>query len=173
LFTVFTAIDLSKSSGNTFSQTTAIGVEDFKTFVQESAVFVDKSMLLKDFLKDSSSLLDLSHYLHTHFEEFVYILIDDYDSPLNHAYLCVKEKNDLENIISLFRNIFGHTLKENTHLKKGLLAGIFRLKDANNLQVYSNFTGTLSKYFGFSIEEVKDLFAKYGISDEDTVLVKK
>ncbi len=68
--------------------------------------------LIEDDIKNS--LKFLSDLLYKHFNQKVYILVDEYDTPINSAYM--KFGNNLkefEEVLTLFRAIFGNSLKGN------------------------------------------------------------
>lgn len=101
----------------------------------------------------------LSQYLHKHYERQVYILIDEYDSPLNHA----QQKGFLEEIIGFYKDMLGAALKGNSALAKGLMVGILRLSkdsmlsDLNNLSVYTVLDDRYQAYFSFTESEVSQI----------------
>ncbi|MCT4696897.1 AAA family ATPase [Candidatus Cardinium sp. TP] len=66
------------------------------------------------------SLKLLSQCLYQHYGQKVYILIDEYDTPLNKAY---GHKSYLEAMVSFMRNLFSSALKGNTSLARGVLTG--------------------------------------------------
>ncbi|TSJ79812.1 MAG: ATP-binding protein (plasmid) [Candidatus Cardinium sp.] len=108
-----------------------------------------------------SSLELLSKCLYQHHGKKVYILIDEYDTPLNKAY---GNKSYLEAMVAFMRNLFSAALKDNTTLEKGVLTGILRVsKDSmlsglNNLETYTILDKEYSSHFGFSEDEVSFLF---------------
>ena len=128
------------------------------------------------------SLLILSRLLEKHWDKKVYILIDEYDSPLNHAfyyYLTRKSAEDrqvavqlIEDITLFLKDFFGSAMKSNNSLEKGLMTGILRisknsmLSEMNNLKVYGVLEEKYSRYFGFSEEEILRAFQRLGFSDE-------
>lgn len=107
------------------------------------------------------SLLFLSECLHHHYNQKVIILIDEYDTPLNAAY----NKDYFEQAVNFFKCLFGAALKGNPFLEKGVMTGILRLSknrmlsDINNLSLYSLMEEQYSSHFGFSEEDVIELFA--------------
>ncbi len=109
-----------------------------------------------------NALKFLSLCLEQHYKQKVIILIDEYDTPLNMAY----EKDYFEQAVGFFKNMFGAALKGNDSLEKGIMTGILRLSknsmlsDLNNLKVYSLMDERYNRFFGFSEEEVKILFAE-------------
>lgn len=111
-------------------------------------------------LKDS--LRFLTELLYKHFGKPVYVLIDEYDTPINSAYLKFGKKTpeQLEEVLELFRDIFGAALKSNPHLKQGLITGILRIakanlfSDLNNVSEYTLLDKPFASCYGFTEEEV-------------------
>jgi hypothetical protein len=112
----------------------------------------------------SQSLSFLSEFLCKTFDKKVIILIDEYDSPLTHAY----QHNFLDKMSDFMRNMFSSALKSNPFLEKGLMSGILRvskndlLSGLNNLKIYSVFDHQYSHYFGFTEAEVIELTTRVG-----------
>ncbi len=113
------------------------------------------------------SLRFLSELLYKHFGQKVYILIDEYDTPINSSYLKFGNKpEDFERVLELFRGIFGRSLKTNPYLEKGIITGILRVakanlfSDLNNVQEYSLLDDNFSKFYGFTQIEVDELLSK-------------
>ena len=79
-----------------------------------------------------ASLRFLSEILYKHFGQKVYILIDEYDTPINNAYIKFGDKLDkFKKITELFGGIFGSALKDNDSLERGMITGILRIAKAN------------------------------------------
>jgi len=124
-----------------------------------------KGTLSQEDLKDS--LRFLSKLLYKHFGKPVYVLIDEYDTPINSAYLEFKDSPaDFEQVLKLFRGLFGATFKTNKYLKKGLITGILRIakanlfSDLNNVREYTLLDKRYTPYYGFTQEEVDELLEK-------------
>ncbi len=116
-------------------------------------------------LKDSLGFL--SKLLYKHFKQKVYLLIDEYDTPINSSYLKFrKESEAFEQVLELFRGLFGNSLKSNPYLEKGVMTGILRVakanlfSDLNNVKEYTLLDERFSKFYGFTQEEVDALLAK-------------
>jgi Predicted AAA-ATPase/PD-(D/E)XK nuclease superfamily len=114
-----------------------------------------------------NSLGFLSEVLFNHFGQKAYILIDEYDTPINSAYLKFGDKSDeFEQVLELFRGVFGITLKSNPYLEKGMLTGILRIakanlfSDLNNVREYTLLDKKFAKFYGFTQEEVDELLIK-------------
>ena len=119
------------------------------------------------------SLQFLSELLYKHFGKPVYILIDEYDAPINHAYRAFGEKTkegennkELEKVLQLFRRLLGAALKSNPYLARGLLTGILRiakaslLSELNNLSEHTLLDETFVTSYGFLEQEVEELLDK-------------
>ncbi len=116
-------------------------------------------------LKDS--LKFLSELLFMHFGQKVYILIDEYDTPINSAYIEFGNKpKEFENVLKIFRGMFGSALKTNPYLEKGVITGILRIakanlfSDLNNVSEYTLLDEDFSKFYGFTKGEVDELLTK-------------
>ena len=98
------------------------------------------------------------------FDEQPIILIDEYDTPIQQAYL----KGYYDEMIDLMRNIFGESLKDNIPMGKAIITGITRIAQeslfsgVNNFEVYSVLKSKYGQYFGFTEPEVIDLIEKTG-----------
>lgn len=119
-----------------------------------------------------NALLILSELLHKHSKKKVYILVDEYDTPINHAYV----KSYFDEMTSFMKNLFSATLKGNIYLEKGIMTGILRVsKDSmlsglNNVEVFSVLNDDVyAPYFGFTETEVKRLFNDAGVTCKDEI----
>lgn len=144
-----------------------------KKYLEEGSTFLEgnqKEKLSRYFKGNitivdlKTSLRDLSELLFKHFNQRVYILIDEYDTPINHAYIKFGYKSkEFELVLDLFRGIFGSSLKSNPYLEKGVITGILRIAKANLFSDLNNLTeNTLldenfSSFYGFTQEEVDKL----------------
>ncbi len=113
------------------------------------------------------SLKFLSELLFMHFGQKVYILIDEYDTPINSAYIEFGEKSkEFDNVLKIFRGMFGSALKTNPYLEKGVITGILRIakanlfSDLNNVSEYTLLDEDFSKFYGFTKGEVDELLTK-------------
>ncbi|WP_341757472.1 AAA family ATPase [Candidatus Tisiphia endosymbiont of Ditula angustiorana] len=116
----------------------------------------------KDDIK--SSLRFLSELLFKHFNQKVYILIDEYDTPINSSYLKFGNKSEeFEQVLELLRGMLGSSLKSNPCLEKGVITGILRVakanlfSDLNNVTEYTLLDEEFSKFYGFTQAEVDEL----------------
>ena len=111
------------------------------------------------------SLLNLSICLEKNYGEKVVILIDEYDVPLQHAYI----KGYYDEMVEFIRNVFSAVLKTNTSLQLGVLTGCLRIvKESiftglNNFSVYGITEEISAQYFGFTPQEVKQALKDYDL----------
>ena len=116
----------------------------------------------------SGALLNLSGMLHKHHGTAPIIIIDEYDIPIQQGHM----KNYYDKVILFMRNLFSGGLKDNKHLSYGFLTGILRVakesifSGLNNLTIHSVLDNKYSAYFGFTSDEVKEMAAYYGVSDQ-------
>lgn len=124
------------------------------------------------------SINNLAEYLGKHFVKQVFILIDEYDTPINYVNLKFAEQAEIDDVLELFRGILGGALKGNNYLNKGLVTGIFRIAKAdlfsgvNNFKEYNILDAKYSGYYGFTREEVEFLLKQYGVTTEAANAIK-
>jgi hypothetical protein len=103
-----------------------------------------------------NSLITLAKYLMKKFKQAPVLLLDEYDTPIQEAYL----KGYYTEMIGFMRIILGETLKDNSYLKKAVITGITRISQeslfsgVNNIEVYSLLREKYGQYFGFVETEV-------------------
>ncbi|MCI8330882.1 MAG: AAA family ATPase [Bacilli bacterium] len=111
------------------------------------------------------SLLKLTNYLESYYKEKVIVLIDEYDTPINEGYI----KGFYDEIMDLIQPILSSSLKGNESLKMGILTGVLRVggqslfSSFNNLKVYDVMSNNYSEYFGFTLEETKEILKYYNL----------
>ena len=115
-----------------------------------------------------SSLLDLTQNLYQHYNVKPWLLIDEYDTPIQSAYLY----KYYDEMIAFMRGMFGAALKNNPYLNKAVITGILRVakeslfSGVNNLKVYSILHQSYSQHFGFTEQEVDDVLKKSNLSEK-------
>ncbi len=102
------------------------------------------------------SLKNLSGYLSGYYGKKVVILVDEYDTPLQEAWVYGYWKEMAEFI----RSLFNSTFKTNPYLERAVMTGITRVSkesifsDLNNLEVVTTTSEKYEDSFGFTEEEV-------------------
>lgn len=124
---------------------------------------------VSDYIK---SLELLSKVLYLHHKQKVIILLDEYDTLLNEAYI----HGHWQDAINFMQAFMNEGFKNNQYLYKGILTGIFRVakesifSDMNNLNVNTILSDSYREAFGFTQEEVEEVLKYYNIEENmDTV----
>ena len=134
----------------------------------EKAMYWKVSADMEDYIA-SDSLKNLSDYLMRFYGKKVIILLDEYDTPMQEAYL----NGYWDESVSFIKNLFNSSFKDNPYLGRAIMTGITRISkesifsDLNNLEVV---TATSEKYqdkFGFTQQEVSDALKEYGLSEKE------
>ena len=127
------------------------------------------SFLEKPLEEDVSfKLNELSNYLSRYYGKKVIILLDEYDTPMQEAYV----NGYWEELVAFTRSLFNSTFKTNPYLERAIMTGITRISkesifsDLNNLKIITVTSGEYSKCFGFTEKEVFDALDEQGLSDE-------
>ena len=102
------------------------------------------------------ALHKLSDYLYRYYGKKVIILLDEYDTPMQEAYV-----NGFWNeLVAFTRSLFNSTFKTNPWLARGIMTGITRVSkesifsDLNHLEVVTTTSDKYATAFGFTEEEV-------------------
>ena len=132
---------------------------------------LDKKELKRYMAKEASvieysgGLNVLMKFMYKHYNEKIIVLIDEYDVPLQEAFI----RGYYEEALVLVRNILTAGLKDNVYLEKALVTGILRVakesifSGLNNLEVNTILGLNFNDKFGFEEEEVKDLLQYYDL----------
>ncbi len=168
----------------------AIKAENFKdALIQFVQTFMDLKINLS-FIKDNLSddelelwndinykmdasvaikcLNNFSSWLNRYYGKKVVILIDEYDTPMQEAYV----NGYWDELVGFMRNMFNSTLKTNPYLGKALLTGITRVSreslfsDLNNLNIVTTSGEQYADSFGFTENEVFRALDDYGYGAE-------
>ncbi len=120
------------------------------------------------------SLKTLSRLLYKHYGQKVIILIDEYDVPLDKAFL----NGYYDEMVSLIRGLFGEALKTNDYLEFAVLTGCLRVSKEsiftgiNNFKVLSITDVRFDEGFGFTESEVKRMLEYYGLESHMSEMKK-
>lgn len=132
--------------------------EQFAAFINDKVDAVDVEM----------SLQLLSLFLQKHYGKSVIIIIDEYDTPIQHGYTA----GYYDEVVGFMRNLFSGAFKDNPNLAYGFLTGILRVakesifSGLNNLAIHSILDEKYSKYFGFTVDEIKEMANYYGVAEK-------
>ncbi len=115
----------------------------------------------------SYSLKSLSSYLERYYGKRPIILLDEYDTPMQEAYV----NGYWEEMVAFTRSLFNSTFKTNPSMGRAIMTGITRVSresifsDLNNLEVVTTTSEKYADSFGFTEEEVFTALDEFGMSD--------
>ena len=145
-----------------------------------------------DIIDLSNALKKLSQYVHSYFDKKVMILVDEYDVPIQAAYV----SNYYNEAIEFMRNFLSGAFKDNSSLQKGMITGILNrinetltpsvvgvsdshkrqafgslLRESifsglNNLKVEGILSHKFNDKFGFTESEIEKLALQYDIKEK-------
>lgn len=110
----------------------------------------------------------LSGYMEKCFGKKAIILLDEYDTPMQEAWLA----GNWNETVEFFRNFFNATFKANDHIHRGIITGITRVSkesifsDLNNLKVVTTTSEEYATCFGFTENEVFRVLDESGLGGE-------
>ncbi len=134
---------------------------------KEKSAFQSVSEDMSD-SKAASSLRALSDYLSRYHKKKTIILLDEYDTPMQEAYV----GGYWNEMAAFIRNLFNATFKTNPHLERAVMTGITRVSresifsDLNNLKVITTTSNRYADSFGFTEEEVFAALDEQGMPDK-------
>ncbi len=115
----------------------------------------------------ASSIRALSDYLSRYFGKKVIIFLDEYDTPMQQAYV----SGYWDEMATFTRSLFNSTFKTNPYLKRAIMTGITRVSresifsDLNNLVVVTTTSKKYADCFGFTEREVFAALDEQGLSE--------
>lgn len=113
----------------------------------------------------SLALYQLSACLMRYYGKKAIILLDEYDTPMQEAYI----HGYWDELVLFVRNIFNAAFKTNPYMERALLTGITRISkesifsDLNNLEVVTATSVKYRECFGFTQKEVTEALKEYGV----------
>ena len=135
---------------------------------EQDRAFWDQISIDMDEEVASLSIHHLADYLYRYYGKKVIILLDEYDTPMQEAYV----NGYWNEIVSFMRSLFNSTFKTNPYLGRGLMTGITRVSkesifsDLNNLKVVTTTSDAYATAFGFTEQEVFSALDEYGYGDQ-------
>ena len=112
------------------------------------------------------SLKMLSLFLSRYYGKKAIILLDEYDTPMQEAYV----NGYWDEMTAFIRSLFNSTFKTNPYLFRAVMTGITRISkesvfsDLNNLTVITTTSDAYGDCFGFTQQEVWNALEEYGLS---------
>lgn len=116
----------------------------------------------------SLALYQLSDYLYRYYGKKVIVLLDEYDTPMQEAYV----QGFWDELVALTQSMFNSAFKTNPWLERAIMTGITRVSkesifsDLNNLEVVTTTSDKYVTSFGFTEEEVFAALEECGRAEE-------
>ncbi len=104
----------------------------------------------------AGSLRSLSDFLSRYYGKKIIILLDEYDTPMQEAFI----SEYWDEMVAFIRSLFNSTFKTNPYLERAVMTGITRVSkesifsDLNNLKVVATTSNKYADCFGFTESEV-------------------
>lgn len=116
----------------------------------------------------SRALFNLCKYLSFYYGKNVILLIDEYDTPMQEAYV----NGYWDEMIQFIRSLFNSTFKTNPYLERGMMTGVTRISKEsmfsglNNLRVITTTSNQYETSFGFTEDEVFETLDLFGMKEK-------
>ena len=139
-----------------------------KIYPEEKARITDILFAREDEVTLKNSVKELSKYLNRYYDKPVILLVDEYDVPIQNAYV----QGYYDEAVNFFRTFYGITFKDNPYLEKTVLTGVSRVakesifSGANNFDVYTVLNDEFSDDFGITEEEMNKIIKDFEIEDD-------
>lgn len=146
------------------------------SFLKTSGILGEKE--LEYYNRVSSNMIDsdaalalhqMSGFLSHYYGKKVVILMDEYDTPLQEAYL----SGYWDEMLPFIRGLFNATFKTNPYLERAVMTGITRVSkeslfsDLNNLKVVTMTSNRYASCFGFTEQEVFSAMDEFGMTNKE------
>jgi len=128
----------------------------------------DNVVVSMDDVTAQDSLRNLAEWMEKYYGKKVIIFLDEYDTPMQEAYI----QGYWDEFTSFVRSLFNATFKTNPYLERAIMTGITRVSkesifsDLNNLRVVTTTSDLYADCFGFTEEEVFATLDEYEMSDK-------
>ena len=109
----------------------------------------------------------MSDFLSRYYNKKVILLLDEYDTPMQEAYV----HGYWDQLSDFIRSLFHSTFKTNPYMERAVMTGITRVSkesvfsDLNNLKVITTTSDEYADCFGFTENEVFAALKQFGLSD--------
>lgn len=130
--------------------------------------YYDRITMYMSDIEATNALKALCVYFKRYYGVNTIIMLDEYDTPLQEAYI----HGYWNEFTSFIRSLFNSTFKTNPYLERAIMTGITRVSkesifsDLNNLNVVTATSVEYMTSFGFTEQEVFSAMDTFGLSDE-------
>ena len=118
------------------------------------------------------ALNNLCDFMQRFYGKKTILLLDEYDTPLQEAYV----DGYWDELVAFLRGLFNSTFKTNPYLERAIMTGITRVSkesifsDLNHLVVVTTTSNEYEDSFGFTQEEVSDALLEFGLSEKEEMV---
>ena len=138
--------------------------------------FINSTLNLKTNVAQMQiAVKQLSRLLYREYGKPVMLFLDEYDVPLQNAYV----QGFYNEAVEFFRNFYGLSFKDNQYLEKTVVTGVSRVakesifSGANNFDVYTVLKDDeFSEDFGITRKEIKKVIQDFGVQDDEKQIEK-
>ena len=127
-----------------------------------------------DKIEIQKALYLLTRLLYKEYERPAILLIDEYDVPIQSAYV----EGYYEETIKFLKTFYGTTFKDNPYLEKTVLTGVSRVakesifSGANNFDVFTVLDNEFADDFGITKEEMDKVIEDFKVEDDKEEIKK-
>ena len=139
-------------------------IKDSPVLSEQDRSFWNKISPDMEDMEATMALHQLSLYLNRYYQKKVIILLDEYDTPMQEAYI----HGFWEDLSMFTRSMFNAAFKTNPALERAIMTGVTRVSkesifsDLNNLVVITTTSPMYETSFGFTEDEVQHILKEYG-----------
>ena len=115
------------------------------------------------------AIKQLSRMLYEEYDKPVMLFLDEYDVPLQNAYV----QGFYDEAVNFFKDFFGLSFKDNPYMEKTIITGVSRVakesifSGANNFKVFTVLDDEFSEDFGITTEEMKQVIKDFNVQDDE------
>ena len=148
---------------------------DYRYLLEKPEIYEEDKESIKQILLGKedevtlkNSIKELSRMLYQYYNKPAILFLDEYDVPLQNAYV----KGYYDEAIEFFKTFYGTTFKDNSYLEKTVITGVSRVakesifSGANNFKVYTVLDSEFEDDFGITEEEMDMIISDFQIKDE-------
>ena len=143
-------------------------LESDKIFDEEKEKIKEILFAREDEITLKNCVKELSKYLYRVYEKPVMLFLDEYDVPLQSAYV----EGYYDQAIKFFKTFYGTTFKDNQYLEKTVITGVSRVakesifSGANNFKVYTVLDNEFATDFGITEQEMDKIIKDFEVEDD-------
>ena len=121
-----------------------------------------------------NSLKILSKMLYIYYNRPAILLIDEYDVPLQTAYV----EGYYDEAVKFLKSFYNTTFKDNQYLEKTVLTGVSRIakeslfSGMNNFDVFTIMNNEFADDFGITTEEMKKIISDFNVEENEEEIKK-